>query len=112
MRFETDLESVLEQIDSLNWELETYIPDKSVVAKETRVLVIDDEAEERRDEIGEPLHPAEIGFKPFLSVADLQDVKDNLIKQKPSATVINLIQAIRYYLDNDAFICISQKSFD
>jgi hypothetical protein len=68
------------------------------------VLIIDDELEEERDKQNEPLFPQTQGYQYVLSIADLQSIKANLVQQLPNATLHDLIQAVSYYYQNDAYI--------
>nr|WP_208598943.1 hypothetical protein [Photobacterium angustum] len=73
----------------------------------SRILIIDDELEEKRDDDDEPIYPIEKGYKNFLSVADLQSVKSNLHEQKTDFSSRELLSAVKYYYENDAFIQIN-----
>ncbi|WP_295890652.1 hypothetical protein [uncultured Vibrio sp.] len=73
----------------------------------SRILIIDDDLEEERDDEDEPIYPIEKGYKSFLSVADLQSIKSNLLEQNPGFSEGELLSAVKYYYENDAFIVIN-----
>lgn len=48
------------------------------------------------------------GFSPYLSNEDVEDIIENLEQQVESPTIIDYINAIRFYKKYDAFIIIRQ----
>ncbi|EHH1187243.1 hypothetical protein R7M92_20725 [Vibrio sp. Vb2880] len=107
MRLESDLEKVMSKIESFEWNLCTYIFCEQSISMSSRILIIDDDLEEERDDDDEPIYPIEKGYKSFLSVADLQSVKSNLHEQKTDFSSSELLSAVKYYYENDAFIQIN-----
>ena len=107
MRLELNLESVLDKIESMEWNLDAYVPFDESISMSTTVLIIDDDEEDERDEQDEPIYPASKGYKSFLSVANLQSIKNNLLEQKVNYERRDLMNAVNYYYKNDAFIQIS-----
>ncbi|GMM84479.1 hypothetical protein [Pseudoalteromonas sp. MTN2-4] len=65
------------------------------------VLNYDDELE--RDENDEPTYASSKGYKHYLGIADLQDIKQNLAIKKLNWSFKNLALAIDYYNKNDAY---------
>ena len=107
MRLESNLENVLSEIDSFEWNLYAYIYPEKSICMSSLILIIDDDAEDERDDDDEPIYPISKGYKSFLSVADLQSIKSNLLEQKPSYSQSELLSAVNYYYENDAFILIN-----
>lgn len=107
MRSEQNLKSVLESLDTLTWDHELYVEDTELKDLHARVLVLQDDAEDVRDSEDEPVFASSRGYQYFMSIADLQDVKDNLAQQDDGWTLEKLIEAIRYYRRHDAFQTIS-----
>ncbi|MDA7747330.1 hypothetical protein N8878_08390 [Psychromonas sp.] len=104
MRLELNLENVLSEIDSFDWHLDAYIFSNEPICMSSLILIIDDDEEDERDENDEPLYPASKGYKSFLSVADLQSIKGNLLDQNSSYSQSELLNAVKYYHENDAFL--------
>jgi len=104
MRLTLTLETLLSQLGSFSWYLDMYKALDQPLSPSMSVLIIDDELEEERDQQDEPLHPQTQGYQYFLSIADLQSIKANLVQQRPNATLHDLIHAVSYYYQNDAYI--------
>lgn len=104
MRLTLTLESLLSQLGSFSWHLDMYKALEQPLSPTMSVLIIDDELEEERDKQNEPLFPQTQGYQYVLSIADLQSIKANLVQQLPNATLHDLIQAVSYYYQNDAYI--------
>lgn len=47
------------------------------------------------------------GFLPYLSKEDIEDVIDNLEQQMEFSSIVDYINAMRFYKQNDAFIVIN-----
>ncbi len=107
MRLESNLENVMGEIDSFEWNLYAYIYPDNSICMSSLILIIDDDAEEERDDDDEPIYPVAKGYKSFLSVADLQSIKSNLLEQKPDYSQSELLSAVMHYYENDAFILIN-----
>lgn len=84
MRSEQNLKSILESLDNLPWDHGLYVKDMELKNPHAQVLVLQDDAEVDRDSADEPAFASSRGYQYFLSVADLQDVKDNLAQQDDS----------------------------
>ncbi|MCR9578786.1 DUF7716 domain-containing protein [Vibrio antiquarius] len=97
----------MSKIESFEWNLCAYIFYEQSICMSSRILIIDDDLEEERDDDDEPIYPIEKGYKSFLSVADLQSVKSNLHEQKTDFSSSELLSAVKYYYENDAFIQIN-----
>lgn len=104
MRLTLILETLLSQLGSFSWHLDVYKVLEKPLNPTMTMLIIDDELEEERDEQDEPLYPQTQGYQYFLSIADLQSIKANLMQQRPNATLHDLIHAVSYYYQHDAYI--------
>lgn len=104
MRLTLTLETLLSQLDSFSWHLDVYKTLEQTLNPTMTMLIIDDELEEERDQHDEPLYPKIQGYQYFLSIADLQSIKANLGQQRPNASLHDVIHAISYYYQNDAYI--------
>jgi hypothetical protein len=94
-------------VDSLEWNLYAYIDSSAVISMSSLILIIDDDEEDERDENDEPTYPPSKGYKSFLSVADLQSIKSNLAQQKPNYINSELLEAVKFYYENDAFVLVN-----
>ncbi|QYK10858.1 DUF7716 domain-containing protein [Shewanella mangrovisoli] len=104
MRLTLTLETLLSQLGSLSWHLDVYKTLEQPLNPTMTMLIIDDELEEERDQQDEPLYPQIQGYQYFLSIADLQSIKANLVQQLPNATLHDIIHAVSYYYQNDAYM--------
>jgi hypothetical protein len=107
LRIESDLNNVMIDVESLEWNLYVYIDSSTAISMASLIMIINDDEESERDENDEPMYPRSKGYNSFLSVADLQDVKSNLAEQKPNFIINELIEAVKYYYENDAFVQVN-----
>lgn len=107
MRLELNLENLLDQVESLKWNLETYIASVQCFDGSTLLIIIDDDEENERDENDNAAYATSKGYDLFLSISDLQSIKSNLLEQNPNFKLSELINAVNYYFDNDAFVAIN-----
>lgn len=104
MRLTLTLETLLSQLGSFSWHLDVYKTLEQALNPTMTMLIIDDELEEERDLHDEPLYPQTQGYQYFLSIADLQSIKANLVQQLPNASLHDIIHAVSYYYQNDAYM--------
>lgn len=104
MRLTLTLETLLSQLGSFSWYLDVYKTSEQPLNPTMTMLIIDDELEEERDQQDEPLYPQTQGYQYFLSIADLQSIKANLVQQLPNASLHDIIHAVSYYYQNDAYM--------
>ncbi|WP_330148763.1 hypothetical protein [Shewanella xiamenensis] len=104
MHLTLTLETLLSQLGSFSWHLDVYKVLEKPLNPTMTMLIIDDELEEERDEQDEPLYPQTQGYQYFLSIADLQSIKANLVQQLPHATLHDIIHAVSYYYQDDAYM--------
>ncbi|MFB2668972.1 hypothetical protein ACE02U_09295 [Shewanella xiamenensis] len=104
MHLTLTLETLLSQLGSFSWHLDVYKVLEQPLNPTMTMLIIDDELEEECDEQDEPLYPQTQGYQYFLSIADLQSIKANLVQQLPHATLHDIIHAVSYYYQNDAYM--------
>ncbi|MCD1647530.1 DUF7716 domain-containing protein [Marinobacter adhaerens] len=107
MRSEQTLKSILESLDDFPWDHELYVKDAELKDSHAVALVLQDDAEVDRDSDDEPAFASSRGYQYFMPIADLQNVKDNLQQQDGCLTLEKLINAIRFYRQNDGFQTIS-----
>lgn len=103
MRSEQTLKRILESLDDFPWDHELYVKDAELKDPHEIVLVLQDDAEVDRDNNDEPAFASTRGYQYFTTIADLQEVKTNLQQQDGSVTLKKLINAFRYYRQNDGF---------
>ncbi|MEL4340097.1 hypothetical protein AAEH92_05180 [Shewanella xiamenensis] len=104
MHLTLTLETLSSQLGSFSLHLDVYKVLEQPLNPTMTMLIIDDELEEERDEQDEPLYPQTQGYQYFLSIADLQSIKANLVQQLPHATLYDIIHAVSYYYQNDAYM--------
>lgn len=104
MRYKSNLEKLIKEVEEYEWFFDIYVPTDTKLTSETNVLVLDDEAEDERDEFDEPIYPKSIGLSLLMSISQLQDVITNAEAVKGNVSLPQIINAIIYYYENDAFI--------
>lgn len=104
MRLTLTLETLLSQLGSFSWHLDVYKTLEQPLNPTMTMLIINDELEEERDQQDEPLYQQIQGYQYFLSIADLQSIKANLVQQLPNASLHDIIHAVSYYYQNDAYM--------
>lgn len=105
MRVERSLLDILNLLDDLPWDHQLYLKTECLSDLQVSVLVLNDD-ELERDENDEPRYASSKGYVYYLSIADLQAIKENLEMQKPSWSREDLVTAIDYYHKNDAYFAI------
>lgn len=98
----TSLREVLERAATLPWDRALYVgAPRSTWTMETSCLILDqDEVEQDED------YPLPEGYQYRLAVPDVQDVVVNARAQRADASLEDLLAALLYYYDNDAFITL------
>ncbi|MEZ8639221.1 hypothetical protein AB6D55_04575 [Vibrio splendidus] len=100
------LAKVLLKIEDLPWEYALYIPRANATwSEDMKCMVLD--PEETNDPDDDPDVARANGLKYALTISDLQDIVENVNAQKKSVDQKVLIDAIKYYYDNGAFITLS-----
>ena len=96
------LGDLLRSIDDQPWNYSVYLPARQDWNENTPYIIADpDQLDESETE---PLLARKSGLQYALGVGATQDVIINAKEQKPGATLPELIAALRYYFDNDAFM--------
>lgn len=106
MRVEKSLLEILNLLDDLPWDHQLYLKTECLSDFQVSVLVLNDDDELERDENDEPRYASSKGYAYYLSIADLQAIKDNLAMKKSSWSREDLVIAIDYYHENDAYFTI------
>lgn len=100
------LAKVLLKIEDLPWEYALYIPAVDAVWSENmKCMVLD--PEETDDPDDDPDIAKANGLKYALTISDVQDIVVNAKAQKEDVKQELILQAIKYYYDNGAFITLS-----
>ncbi len=102
MRVESSLFDILLRLDELPWDHQVYLKTECLSDLQLSALVLNDD-ELERDENDEPTYASSKGYKHYLGIADLQDIKQNLAIQKLNWSFKDLALAIDYYHKNDAY---------
>ena len=99
----TTIVNVLSSADKLLWSDALYLPANQEWTLDTSAIVWDPNDIEN-DDLDEPAIAIENNMKYVLSIADIQDIINNLRQQKNSTSMVELFDAFLYYCDNDAYI--------
>ena len=89
------LEEILKFAEEYPWNNDLYLEDMNNLSLITRAKVLSEEDSEN-----------EKSFKYCLSISSLQDIVNNLKQQTESPNTTQALEALEYYLNNDAFITI------
>ncbi|MBO6604059.1 MAG: hypothetical protein JJ949_12590 [Roseicyclus sp.] len=97
------LSSVVESLDELNWKKWVYLDVEQKIGAETPCLLLNpDEADLGADGFT-PLAAEEASMKEFLSVQDLRSIVANFKAGHESPSMDDLLSAIVYFYEKDAF---------
>jgi hypothetical protein len=100
------LAKVLLKIEDLPWEYALYIPAADASwSEDMKCMVLDPEETDDTDD--DPDVAKANGLKYALTISDMQDIVENANAQKKNIDQKVLIDAIKYYYDNGAFIALS-----
>ena len=98
------LGEALEKADTYDSAFWLFLEPETVWQKRTRAQVV------RTDRYTlEPIEPVAEGLRRALSVPDIQDVVVNAKAQLKRPTTDQLVEALRYFVMNDAFIAFPDK---
>lgn len=100
----THLGKIFRSLGQYSWNEWVYIERTDVRDSETKCLVLNPDNAELGSDDFTPEPVERLDMVEFLSVQDLVSVKENLLRQKPEATISDMCNAAVYYFDNDAFI--------
>lgn len=67
------------------------------------LLEVTEEEEDADEEADVPPEARERGMRPVLSVADLRGVVENALKQRPTVSDAEVLEALVHYLERDSF---------
>ena len=107
MRLETTLGEVLQKAGELPWDHHLYVPRTEQLMISSPVIVLNDDEEVERSINNEPLYTESTNVKYLLYLSAVQDVVENLQKQVNNPSIEQLFEALKYYVEKDAFIKIT-----
>jgi hypothetical protein len=100
------LVEILQSIREQPWDYSLYLSSQRPWDLGMPAAVLNqDDVEECEDENRFAL---ENGLEYVLGVSTVQDIVDNLHAQKPDPTMEELLRAVVFYRDNDAFIRLTE----
>ena len=98
------LQEILETLPTFTWQDEVFIHKSEEVCLQSPCIVFNDlDTVEMDADSFTPLLAKAHDMKDFLSVADLQDVMENLNASTPNPNIDEVFEAALYYYGNDAF---------
>lgn len=99
---------VITSANELTWSDALYLKHGNELELSTPAIVWDPDDVEN-DLLDTPAFPAERGMSYATSISTLQDVISNAKQQMPTCNTELLLEALKCYLKNDAFIDWSQS---
>lgn len=95
--------TVRKMIDRISFFSDDYVMyiNGDILSKDANILLA------LNDEYNLPDHI--MGFKRHLGCGDVEGIIDNLQSQNPAPTLDDYIEAINYYIENDAFIDVENR---
>ncbi len=97
------LGDVLAAIEAREWNERLYLDAARPWTQETRCAVLNfDQDEDEDDDI--PAFATQNGLRDNLLITDVQDIVSNARQQRSDVDVNDLITALNFYYDNDAFV--------
>ena len=101
-KMKVKLSDVVKNAETLEWDKSLYIPFKPDWSVDMQIMILDQDDTEDIDL--DPKEAIENNLRYGLSISTVQDVVENALSQDPKASIETLIDALKYYFDNDAFI--------
>lgn len=97
------LGQIWREMDDLPWNAEVYFP-SGQLSVFTQCLVLREDLDELDPDEDVPRAARDAGMSVSLAIADLRSIRNNLRLQQREPDDALLVEALEYYLDNDAFI--------
>ncbi len=104
MRYRSTFQKLIDEHDQYEWFFDVYFKVGSDLSASTKILIIDDEGEDDRDEFDEPTYPGSKGYSLLMSIAELRSVLENMEQGSDELTIEKDIEAVVHYYDNDSFM--------
>jgi hypothetical protein len=104
MRYRSTFQKLIDELDQYEWFFDVYTKVGSDISAGTKILIIDDEGEDDRNEFDEPTYPSSKGYALLMSIADLRAVLENMEQGCDVFTIDKEIEAVVHYYDNDSFM--------
>ncbi|MFT4764378.1 MAG: hypothetical protein ACI9OH_001472 [Oleispira sp.] len=104
MRYRSTFQKLIDELDQYEWYFDVYSKVGSDISPITKILIIDDEGEDERDEFDEPTYPGSKGYALLMSIADLRAVLENMEQGCDEFTIDKEIEAVVHYYYNDSFM--------
>ena len=98
------LSRIILSINSRPDKYAVYIAGRPPWNEETSCAILNPENVEDIDVDDVPGFAAQHNLSYMLSVAEIQDIVSNTLQQKQEATINQLVLAVNFYYQNDAFI--------
>lgn len=100
MRLIKSFQEILNDLDVFDSSLSLMMgKDEKNIMQDTKCLILEDENVEKEEK--------ENKFKYLCGIHTLQDIKENLIEQKPNFLIQDILEAVNFYIENDSFIDLS-----
>ncbi len=95
----------LVKAENLAWSESLYLPLNLATWNESTEAIIENADNfEEYDESDNPVEMSNIGYKYFLSCDDVIAISSNLRERKTNPSFEDLFDALKFYLEHDAFI--------
>ena len=104
MRYRSTFQKLIDELDQYEWYFYVYSKVGSDLSAVTKILIIDDDDEDDRDEFDGPAYPSSKGYALLMSIADLRAVIENMEQGCDEFTIDKEIEAVVHYYDNDSFM--------
>ena len=101
MRMDSNLKDAISKASELPWDYSLFVAINSAISPETAISIVSDDED--------VIELEKLGFEYLLTVSDMQDVVSNLDSQIGTASIDKYIEALNYYVKNDAFINFSEN---
>lgn len=103
------LRTVLLSLDNFDWKDFVYIANKTAITVECACMVLNPDDTNLAEDGFEPQQAVDQGMIEFLSVQDLRSIVDNLAFQTKNSDLSQLLSAVIYYAENDAYMSLSSS---
>lgn len=96
------LREILVNVEEYCWKDSLFLPENETWLLDSNCVVLN--MDELEDDEEAPRFALDNNLKYVLTIQDVQDVVENIREQSPNCTDDDLLRALLYYYQNDAFI--------
>ena len=109
MSTQMTIRELFDQLDNLLWSDTIYLPPAPITPNG---LCLVHDPDDVTEEVDLPSEALRLGYEEGMGIVDLQGVRDNLRAQGGEPTEAELLAGFIYYLENDAFLSLTDMEVE